>query len=152
MNATVHALLIFVHLLGMLIWIGGMVFAHACLRPEAARLDPPVRLPLLAGVLGRFFGLVMLALVLIWVSGAGLLMGGSSFPRLGLHAMIGLAAVMTVIYLVIRFRWYRQMTGALAAGDLPAAGRAMGAIRQWVGINLVLGLLVVVAGTLGRAL
>ena len=31
------------HVLAIVVWIGGMVFAHFFLRPAAARLEPPVR-------------------------------------------------------------------------------------------------------------
>ena len=43
------------HLLSIIVWIGGMVFAHVFLRPAVAQLDVPVRLRLMHDVLGRFF-------------------------------------------------------------------------------------------------
>jgi uncharacterized membrane protein len=51
-----NRLLVLIHLLAVIVWIGGMFFAHVCLRPvAAAQLQPPQRLPLLAAILGRFF-------------------------------------------------------------------------------------------------
>lgn len=150
-DILIKQLMLLAHLLGMVIWVGGMAFAHLCLRPEAAKLDPPVRLRLLAGVLGRFFQWVSVALALIWVSGS-VLFGKSGFapgaaPH-GWYLMVALAAVMTLIFLVIRFRWYRAMTAAIATNDLPSAGQAMASIRQWVLVNLVLGVLVIIAVTM----
>ena len=50
------AFAIFLHILGVVIWVGGMYFAHQMLRPVAADLlAPPQRLPLWAGVFRRFF-------------------------------------------------------------------------------------------------
>jgi len=50
-------LLTLVHLLASIVWIGGMFFAHQCLRPAVlATLEaPPQRLSLWAAVFGRFF-------------------------------------------------------------------------------------------------
>ena len=40
-------LLLFLHLAGVIVWVGGMFFAYFCLRPAAVRvLQPPQRLPL----------------------------------------------------------------------------------------------------------
>jgi len=49
-------LLTLLHVLASVIWVGGMFFAHQCLRPAAiATLDPPQRLALWRAVFGRFF-------------------------------------------------------------------------------------------------
>jgi len=65
-----RSILLFLHLAGVIIWVGGMFFAHFCLRPAAAaQLPPPQRLPLLAEVLGRFFFAVAASIVAIIVSG-----------------------------------------------------------------------------------
>ena len=42
------------HLTGIVVWVGGMFFAHFALRPAAAELAPPVRLPLLLRTLSGF--------------------------------------------------------------------------------------------------
>ena len=44
---TLSSLLLTLHLLAAVIWVGGMFFAYACLRPVAASLfEPPQRLTL----------------------------------------------------------------------------------------------------------
>ncbi len=51
-----HALLL-LHLLAVVAWVGGMFFAHFCLRPAAVEvLEPPARLPLMLAALRRFLG------------------------------------------------------------------------------------------------
>jgi uncharacterized membrane protein len=143
-----------VHLLGVIVWVGGMFFAHMALRPAAAEvLQPPQRLPLLKAVLGRFFFWVAVSIALILVSGAAIMWifasGGGRFgPHV--HAMIALGLVMMAIFGHIRFAGFARLTRAVAAENWQAGGAAMAQIRQLVLVNLVLGLLTVVVVFLGR--
>jgi uncharacterized membrane protein len=145
-----NRLLILFHLLAVIAWIGGMFFAHVCLRPvAAAQLPPPQRLPLLAAVLGRFFTVVGWALVLLWGSGIiRFAQVGAAVPASWM-AMAGIAALMTVILALIVFRFHRAMLAAVAASDWPQAGAAMNTIRQLVLTNLLLGVLTVAVAVLG---
>ena len=61
------------HVLSIIVWIGGMVFAHFFLRPAVAQLEPPVRLRLMHDVLGRFFRAVLAASLLTLASGVWML-------------------------------------------------------------------------------
>jgi uncharacterized membrane protein len=145
-----NRLLVLFHLLAVIVWIGGMFFAHVCLRPvAAAQLPPPQRLPLLAAVLGRFFTVVGWALVLLWGSGIiRFAQVGAAVPASWM-AMAGIAALMTVILALIVFRFHRAMLAAVAASDWPQAGAAMNAIRRLVLTNLLLGVLTVAVAVLG---
>ena len=67
-----HGLLLFAHLVGIVVWIGGMFFAAVCLHPSLAALLPKDRVALMSGTLGRFLNHVVIAIVLIWASGLGL--------------------------------------------------------------------------------
>ena len=144
---------IFLHLLGVVVWIGGMSFAHFCLRPAAMQWPPPQRLPLMAGALGRFFGQVSVALVLLWISGVAMMLqvGFARSPGTW-HAMMGIALVMTIVFGVIRLRHYPKLLGAIASADWPSAGAALNAIRVLVTVNLGLGLLTIAIATLGRTI
>lgn len=142
---------IFLHLVAVVVWIGGMSFAHLCLRPAALALPPPQRLPLMAAALGRFFAQVTIALVLLWASGLAMMAqtGFGASPG-AWHAMMGVALVMTAIFAVIRLVRYPRLVAGVAAGDWPAAGAAVNAIRMLVVVNLLLGLLTIAIATLGR--
>ena len=48
-------ILIALHILAAVIWVGGMFFAYMVLRPSAGPLEPPTRLALWRRVFGRFF-------------------------------------------------------------------------------------------------
>ncbi len=141
----------FLHLLGVVVWVGGMFFVLHCLRPALADLQPVQRGPLMVGVLQRFFRYVTVAIVLLWASGGALAaaIGLRGMPG-GVLAMIALAAVMTGIYVWIRLRPFPRALHALAVSDPPAAGAALERIRRMVLVNLVLGLLAIAAVTLWR--
>jgi uncharacterized membrane protein len=145
-----NRIFVLIHLAAVIVWIGGMFFAHFCLRPvAAAQLPPPQRLPLLAAVLGRFFALVGWALLLLWGSGlARISQAGAAVPG-NWFVMAGIAAVMTAIFGVIALRFHARMVAAVAAQDWPAAGTAMNSIRRLVLVNLALGLVTVAVAVLG---
>ena len=66
---TVYALLKTVHVLAVVLWVGGMAFAHFFLRPSLATLEPAQRLRLMQAVLSRFLAAVLLAVALVLGSG-----------------------------------------------------------------------------------
>ena len=65
-----YAILKTLHLLSVIVWIGGMVFAHFFLRPALAQFEPPVRVRLMHAVLARFFGAVLVAVALVLATGS----------------------------------------------------------------------------------
>ncbi len=142
---------VLIHLLGVIVWLGGMFFAHVCLRPVAAeQLPPPQRLPLLAAVLGRFFRAVTVAVLAILATGFWRFAetAGSSIPW-HWHAMAMTGMLMAAIYAAILLRFYPRLKAAVAVQDWPAGGAAMNAIRMLVLVNLNLGVLTVVVALLG---
>lgn len=144
-------LTLLIHLLAVVVWVGGMFFAHFCLRPvAAAQLPPPQRLPLLSAVLGRFFAIVGVAAAAILLTGIlrfGDLQGAASPWHW--HAMAGTGTAMTAIYLLIVLRFYPRLRAAVADQQWPAGGAAMDVIRKLVLVNLVLGVVTIVIARLG---
>ena len=154
-----YAILKTLHVLAIVVWVGGMVFAHFFLRPAVARLEPPVRLRLMHEVLGRFFRVVLVASLLTLASGVWMLgrvarqvvqSGGSFQMPLAWTVMAVLGVAMVAIFLHIRFALYRRLDRAVAAEQWAAGGQALGQIRQWVAVNLGLGTVVLLV-TLLRA-
>ena len=142
------------HLLGVVVWVGGMFFAYMALRPvAAAMLEPPQRLSLWAGVFGKFFPWVWGSIVLISGSGWYMLMalGGASAP-LYVLAMLVLGVVMMLIFAHVYFAAYKKLKRAVAEQAWPAGGAALAQIRMLIGINLSIGLLTIAIAILGRAL
>lgn len=142
------------HLLAVVVWVGGMFFAYMALRPVAAALlEPPQRLSLWAGVFGKFFPWVWLAVALILGSGLYMLMalGGMSAPLYAI-AMLGMGVVMMLIFAHVFFAPYKKLIRAVAEQNWPTGGAALGQIRLLIGINLSIGLLTIAVAILGRAL
>ncbi|MFN3751549.1 MAG: CopD family protein [Thiobacillus sp.] len=142
------------HVLGVVVWVGGMFFAYLALRPVAASvLEPPQRLTLWAGVFGKFFPWVWVSVAMILATGLYLLMlmGGTGAPHYAL-AMFALGVVMMAIFAHVFFAPYGRLKRAVAAQDWKAGGAALGQIRQLVGLNLSLGLVTIAVVFLGRLL
>ncbi|MFC7289210.1 CopD family protein [Herminiimonas glaciei] len=142
----------FLHILGFTVWVGGMFFAHNALRPTAATvLEPPQRLTLLAGVFSKFFTWVWVSVALILGSGL-YMMALMGKPPLYVTLMFVLGIIMMLIFAHIFFAPYRRLLRAVATQEWKAGGAAMATIRKLVGINLILGLVTIVIGTLGPLL
>ncbi|PKO84057.1 MAG: hypothetical protein CVU17_05630 [Betaproteobacteria bacterium HGW-Betaproteobacteria-11] len=142
---------IFLHLLGVVVWIGGMSFMTFCLRPVAvAQLSPAQRLPLLVAVMGRFLAWVGISLVLIWGSGLWRFteVGGALVPP-HWHAMAKVGAGMTAIYLYIALRLRPRLKAAVVRQDWPTGGAVLTLIGKLVMLNLALGLLTMAIAVLG---
>ncbi|RZL61158.1 MAG: hypothetical protein EOP81_17895 [Variovorax sp.] len=145
-------LLLCLHLLAAAYWVGGMATMHFAVRPAAvATLQPPLRLPLLAAALTRFFGGVTAAIVVIWASGLSMVMLAGGRMHWSVHAMLTLALVMTAVYLRIRLAPWPKLHAAIAASDWPLAARQLDRIRHMVAMNLVMGVAVFAVAIVGRA-
>ena len=143
---------VWLHLLGVVVWVGGMFFAHMALRPAAQALPPPQRLPLLAAALSRFVAWTAASILLLVASGIAMivLLGGMRAVGVYVHVMIGLGLVMILIYGHLVASPLKRLRAAVAASDWPGAGAAMTMARRLVGINLVLGLVTITVAVLGR--
>jgi uncharacterized membrane protein len=144
---------LFLHMLSVVVWVGGMFFAWMALRPVAASvLEPPQRLTLWSGVFDKFFPWVWVSVVLILLSGLHMLnfLGGLGAP-LYVLSMFVLGAVMMLIFGHVFFSPYRKLKRAVAEQDWKTGGAALGLIRKLIGINLTLGLVTIAVAFLGRA-
>jgi uncharacterized membrane protein len=154
-----YATLKTVHVLAIVVWVGGMVFAHFFLRPAAAQLEPAaVRLRLMHNVLGRFFQAVLVASLLVLGSGIWMIgnvaktvvqSGGRFEMPLPWTVMAVLGTLMVAIFLHIRFALFRRFSRAVDDSNWAAAGAAMASIRTWVSVNLGLGVVVLLVTLLG---
>lgn len=154
MSSQVQALLLFIHLLGVVVWLGGMVFTHFVLRPAAVQvLEPPRRLPLLSAALQRFFLIVAFAVLAIVASGLAIMLSvGFAHAPVGWHVMLALGLLMAIVFAFIYGRLYPQLRTAVAGSQWPIAAAAMDSIRKLVFLNLCLGVLTVAAAVSVRVL
>ena len=147
-----YATLKLLHVLAIVVWIGGMVFAHFFLRPAAMQLPPPQRIPLMHGALQRFFSAVLVAVVVVLASGLWMIgrvaketvQAGLSFNMpLNWTIMATLGIVMMAIFGHIRFALFKRLSRAVADQDWPAGGIALASIRTWVRVNLAIGVIII---------
>ena len=141
------------HLVAAIVWLGGMTFLVYMLRPAAGRLlPPPMRVPLLAGVLGRFFPAVWVCIAVLLLTGFHTLtqVGMQAAPP-SWHVMAAVGVMMSLIFAHLFFGPYQKLRRAVAAGELEAGGRQLARMHPWVLANLSLGWVAVIAILLLRA-
>ncbi|SED21112.1 Uncharacterized membrane protein [Pseudomonas mohnii] len=144
---TAFSLVYSLHVLAALVWVGGMFFAWMVLRPAAVNaLEGPARLKLWVEVFQGFFRWVWVAVLLLPVSGVGMLHmhfnGFETAPRY-VQVMMGLYVVMTALFIRIQALMLPELRTAVIAQDWPAGAAVLGKIRRLVGINLIVGLVLV---------
>lgn len=148
------------HLLALIVWLGGMVFVHFFLRPALGALEAPVRLRLMHDVLGRFFNAVLVACALVLGSGLWMMarmaseaaaLGVKFSMPLSWTIMATLGLLMMAIFGHIRWALYGRLSRNVQAEAWPAAAAALARIRLWVMVNLMLGLVIVVLTLMGVA-
>jgi len=144
---TAFALAYSLHVLAALIWVGGMFFAWMILRPAAVKaLEGPARLKLWVEVFQRFFVWVWIAVVILPISGVGLLQmrfnGFETAPRY-VQIMMGLYIVMMALFIRIQSLQLPELRKAVEAQAWADGAAVMGRIRRLVGCNLIVGLVLV---------
>lgn len=139
------------HLLAIIVWLGGISFSYFFLRPAMAQLDTPTRLRLMHEVLGRFFKAALWASLLVMGSGIWMLgrvakqvvqSGGVFQMPLAWTVMAVLGSVMVALFMHIKFALYKKLAQSVTASDWPAGDMALTQIRNWLAVNLGLGVLV----------
>jgi uncharacterized membrane protein len=148
------SLAITLHLLASVIWVGGMFFAYMALRPVAAQLlEAPMRLTLWAQVFERFFPYVWGSIIILLLTGLWItfsVLGGMGSAGMHVHTMLMLGVIMMLIFGHIYFAPFKRLKQAVEMADWAMGGAKLGQIRMLIGINLCLGLLVVVIASMGR--
>ncbi|MFW6020926.1 MAG: CopD family protein [Guyparkeria sp.] len=141
-------LLMVIHLLSAVLWIGGVFYAYAVLRPSVGFLSGPERVSLWDRVFTRFFRWVWVLIAALVISGYGLLFssfGGFSSPGY-LHGMQLFGWLTIIAFVVLAFGPYRQLHIAVADEDWARAGEMIPRIRRLVHIIMWLGLISIAIG------
>jgi uncharacterized membrane protein len=140
------------HVLGAVLWVGGMAFALLVLRPSLSVLEPPQRLALHGQVFARFFKIIWHGMPVILLTGYAMVFGiyggfGSVNPAV--HTMHLLGLIMSAVFVFIFFSPWPAFRAALDAGDHPGAAAAADRIRKLIMLNLALGLITVAIAPFG---
>jgi uncharacterized membrane protein len=141
------------HVLGAVVWVGGMFAAYVCLRPAAGALEPPQRLRLWRSFFAKFLPWVWVCVLLLLLSGYWMLLtsfGGFAGAPLYLNLMQTLGLIMVVLFVWLFHGPWLNFKRAVDAENWPVAAAQLNRIRFIIMINLPLGLIVVVIGGTGR--
>ncbi len=141
------------HVLSVIIWVGGMFFAYMILRPVAAsELEPPLRLNLWRHIFNHFFPWVWAIIFIIPVTGILLSTPFGDFLSSPLYILIMtvLGSAMVIVFLYLYFTPFRKIKICLDNNDLPAAALQLNLIRKLVGTNTIIGIATVLVATAGK--
>ncbi len=133
----------FLHILGVVVWVGGMFFAYMVLRPVVNQLLPsPQMLKFWQSVFTSFFHWVWLSITVIFASGLHMISDLGGFQKLpfNIYLMFAIGSMMMLIFFYVFFTAYRKLKRYVAAEEWDSAGIALVQIRVLVGLNLILGL------------
>jgi uncharacterized membrane protein len=146
-------LLVALHVLAAVAWVGGMFFAYLVLRPSAGPLEPAIRLGLWQRVFRRFFPWVWASIAVLLISGYAMLFlrfGGFAGAAPHINVMQVTGILMMLLFFHLFFVPWRRFSHAVETGSLQDAAASLNQIRRVVAINLVLGLITVAVGASGR--
>lgn len=137
------------HLLAAVIWVGGMFFAYALLRPVLGEIPAPQRLTIWADTLKKFFPWVWLCILVLLISGFYMiyLLGGFGAIGFYVYAMAGIAVVMIAVFKFVYAAPFRHLLRGVDEQKWEVAAYALGTIRKLVAVNLSLGVAAIVAAT-----
>ncbi len=146
-------ILLAIHVLVAVIWVGGMFFAYIFLRPAALTLETEQRVDLWFETLSRFFPWIWGIAVIAPLSGYALLF--ALFDNLEQTAryvwiMQWCGWTMITLFAITFVAFYREMAHRVKKRLIPEAGLYLNRIRIMISINLALGIGTVITAATGR--
>lgn len=148
-------IILFIHVLFAVTWIGGMVAIRFALHPSLAVIDSgQKRLELTIATLNKFFLMVSTAIVFIGITGIIMMLGigFKSVPTLYLtvHIKSQIWMLMAVVYGIIYFK-FTKAKKMFELGDLDGAKQKLAPLAKWlIPINIFLGLIEIMLGIVLR--
>ncbi len=148
--ANYSALFVFFHVLGAIVWIGGMIAIRVAVHPSLQSIeDGKLKLGKTLEVVGRLFNLVIPFIIIIITTAVFMAVGmgfkGSPLYWL-IHVKEGIWTIMTInfIYMYIKRRKAQKLY------DLGELDRAKAQVSRFANlllpINIILGILALYAG------
>ena len=143
------------HLLAVIIWVGGMFFAYWILRPAAQQLETSERLRFWYNVFGRFLPLAGGAALILLITGYSMIyLRGSGVLEFYVRLMEGLGWIMIGLFAYLCLVPWRRFSEAMKAPEDSElrnhAPQHLARIRVIVTINMMLGLIISIIGASGR--
>lgn len=140
--------LLALHLLALAVWVGGMFTALVVLRPAVAALEPAARTQFQLRVLKRFFFAVWHAMPIMLLTGWVMVFAAwSGFTGLPwpVNAMQAGGLLMAAVFLTAFYGPWQRLRRAIRP-----APEQFDRVRTLMRVNLALGVLTVILGSLGH--
>ena len=141
------------HVIAVIVWIGGMFLGVVAIRPALAELDVPARARFFATLVRRFLPWLWGAIAAILASGFYMVStsfdGGLSGTPWFVRLMMGLGIFMMMLMGHYTFAPYRRLKRAIAAGDEAQAAKSIRQMGLIMMVNLGFGLIVILAAMMG---
>lgn len=132
------------HVLGAVVWVGGLFFLLLIMRPAISGLDPAQRVDVYRAAFHRFLRMLWVVIPGMLITGYVMMFGefgGFTDGRWNLHLMHMLGLGMAALFMTIWFGPYQ----AFRRGQ----GRAIDLIRPLLVTSLLLGLATIIVATTG---
>lgn len=140
--------LLALHLIAAAIWVGGMFYALVVLRPAVAALEPAARAQFHTRTLKRFFFTVWHVMPIMLITGWAMVFlawGGMAHLPWSINVMQALGIAMAAVFLYVFYGPWQRLRRAIRPGP-----ELLDRIRLMIRVNLILGLLTIIAGSLGH--
>ena len=142
--------LVFLHVLGAIVWVGGMIGMRFAVHPGLQHIeDPKKRMARTLEIVRNLFALVLPFIFIILITGSimGLAVGAPGTPMgTVVHLKEGVWTLMTLNYAVMVWR-RNKAERYFVGGDLAGAKRMMAPIPNlMLPVNIALGILALVLG------
>jgi uncharacterized membrane protein len=135
------------HVIAVIVWIGGMFFGLVALRPAMKGTDTLAAARFWNTLLSHYLPWLWAAIVVLLASGTYMVFNGfGGFGQLPwfVQFMMGIGIFMMMLSGHLTFSAFKKLKRAVAADDEALAAKSMRQIRLITDVNLILGLLVVI--------
>lgn len=149
--AEYKTLIVFLHVISAVVWVGGMIAMKFAAHPSFMQIESPAhRLERVADALKKLFTIVVPFVIILLVTAVIMIKGYSlsqSEYSMFSHAKEGIWAVMTINLFVMIQRRNRAVK-LLAEGDMVGAKFSLELIGKYmVPLNIILGIVAIFLGT-----
>lgn len=150
---VLFAVCLVLHMLAAIVWVGGVFFVRAILLPALSGWDNGERFAALGLILPAFFRSIWGAVVVLLLTGYGVLLFGYSdgLGGGGVHVDIMQAVgwVLIFAFVYLDFGPFRLFLRAKEAGDTERALSKLQELQTGLSLTLALGVLTAIVGVSG---
>ena len=140
-------LAITLHVIAVIVWVGGMFFGFVALRPAMKGMDTLAAARFWQTLLSHYLPWLWAAILVLLSSGIYMVFNGfGGFGQLPwfVQFMMGIGIFMMMLSGHLSFSSFKKLKRAVVGNDETLAKKAMQQIRLVTDVNLILGLAVVI--------